>query len=120
MREEKLRRIAQELRRFADELDALAGPPQPRQRDNILRNDGYMLDWMTQLYERKAATGKNNSDIARDVFGEMRDPRGYLVARNRDRIGTYFKGTSYPKRATMLKLCASLGIDPATVRVPPC
>jgi len=60
-------------------------------------------------------TRHEHSDLARAVWGTVADQRGFQVARNRDRIGCYRRGTSYPSRATMPKVCAALSIDPATI-----
>lgn len=51
----------------------------------------------------------NSSDLARAIWGSTPDPRGYLVARNRDRIATYLAGTGLPSKETLPKLVAALG-----------
>jgi hypothetical protein len=56
------------------------------------------------LAAQMAARGLNHSDLARAIWGTVPDTRGYDVARNRDRIGAYLKGNSYPNLKTIWKL----------------
>jgi hypothetical protein len=60
----------------------------------------------------------NASDLARAIWGTTMDPRGYGVARNRDRVGAYLAGTGYPSRETLPKLCEAVGLDPNLVPLP--
>jgi len=70
--------------------------------------------------------GLSASEVARRVWGVTTDTRGYPVAKNRDRIGHYLRGTSYPEPENLVKLAdvigvpvAELAIDkPPTVRTP--
>jgi transcriptional regulator with XRE-family HTH domain len=50
------------------------------------------------------------SDLARAVWGTATDFRGYKVARNRDRIGHYLAGVSYPEPDNLKKLAEALGL----------
>ena len=52
----------------------------------------------------------NASDVARRVWGTTKDRRGYDVARNRDRIGHYLNGTSYPEPDNLAKLAEALDL----------
>ena len=52
--------------------------------------------------------GFNNSDLARAVWGETTDSKGYIVARNRDRIGVYLKGQGFPEASTLAKIAKVL------------
>lgn len=54
--------------------------------------------------------GLNPSDLARAVWGSRDDKRGYSVAINRDRIGRYLDGTSYPEPENLKRLADALGI----------
>ena len=54
--------------------------------------------------------GLNNSDLARCVWGTTTDNRGITVARNRDRIGRYLAGTSYPNPGNLWKIAGALGV----------
>lgn len=51
------------------------------------------------------------SEVARRVWGTMKDSRGYEVARNRDRIGHYLSGTSYPEQANLEALAQAVGLS---------
>jgi hypothetical protein len=52
----------------------------------------------------------NASEVARRVWGSTKDKRGYDVARNRDRIGHYLAGTSYPEPENLIKLADVIGV----------
>jgi transcriptional regulator with XRE-family HTH domain len=56
--------------------------------------------------------GWSNSDLARAVWGEAdatdKSGRTYRVARNRDRVGQYLKGTSFPEPRILAKLAEAL------------
>ena len=70
--------------------------------------------------------GLNNSEVARRVWGTTKDKRGYDVARNRDRIGHYLAGASYPEPENLVKLADVIGVPvaelasdkPPTIRTP--
>jgi len=57
-----------------------------------------------------ARSQKTASDLAREIWGSTTDKRGYSVGRNRDRIGHYLNGTSYPEPDNLEKLARALGI----------
>ena len=50
------------------------------------------------------------SEVARRVWGPATDTRGYTVAKNRDRIGHYLAGTSYPEPENLVKLAEALNL----------
>jgi transcriptional regulator with XRE-family HTH domain len=50
------------------------------------------------------------SDLARSVWGTTTDKRGYEVARNRDRIGHYLSGASYPGKENLAKIAKALSV----------
>lgn len=56
------------------------------------------------------AKGWGNSDLARAVWGETTDTKGYKVARNRDRIGVYLRGDGWPEPKTAEKMAEVFGI----------
>lgn len=58
------------------------------------------------------AKGFNNSDLARLVWGEAEDAKGYKVARNRDRIGVYLAGKSFPEARTLAEIAKCLDMTP--------
>ena len=68
-----------------------------------------MDQFARRLHAAMTAKGFNNSDLARAVWGETEDAKGYKVARNRDRIGVYLKGTQFPEPATLAKIAEALG-----------
>src|SRR5580765_5276428 len=61
---------------------------------------------------REAMTKGNlsASEVARRVWGITKDRRGYDVARNRDRIGHYLAGTSYPEPENLKGLANAVGL----------
>ena len=64
------------------------------------------------LSAKMAEHGLNHSDLARQIWGTITDTRGYQVARNRDRIGNYLAGTSYPSLDTKYKLGEVFSVFP--------
>ena len=62
------------------------------------------------LAAQMAARGFNHSDLARAIWGTVPDTRGYDVARNRDRIGAYLRGSSYPSLDTKYALAKALDV----------
>ena len=60
------------------------------------------------------------SEVARRVWGTTTDSRGYEVARNRDRIGHYMAGTSYPEPENLELLAKAIGVstDELTIERP--
>tara|TARA_R110002020_G_scaffold73888_3_gene189496 strand:- start:10403 stop:10750 length:348 start_codon:yes stop_codon:yes gene_type:complete len=56
--------------------------------------------------------GYSQSDLAREIWGVVRDKRGYEVAKNRDRISAYLRGKAVPDPANMKKLADVLGVTP--------
>lgn len=62
--------------------------------------------------------GLSASRVARRIWGEEKNHRGVAAAKNRDRVGLYKKGLSYPQPETMKKLADAIGI-PVEELVPP-
>jgi transcriptional regulator with XRE-family HTH domain len=50
------------------------------------------------------------AEVARRVWGTSTDKRGYEVAKNRDRIGHYLAGTSYPEPENLQKLADAVNV----------
>lgn len=50
------------------------------------------------------------SELARQIWGTTKDKRGYDVARNRDRIGHYLAGTSYPEPVNLEAIARVLDV----------
>lgn len=63
-----------------------------------------------RLYELMTTQGMSQSDLARAIWGTKKDPRGYDVAKNRDRISAYVRGASIPDPQNMAKLADALGV----------
>jgi hypothetical protein len=61
-------------------------------------------EFATWLDIEMACRGLTKSSLARLIWGSVDDPRGYKVAKNRDRIGVYLSGTGYPSLDTKYKL----------------
>ena len=73
---------------------------------------GHMLD----------ANAMRQSELARRMWGEVPNRRGNMVARGRDRIGHYLRGTSYPNPANLQKIADVFGVpvaELASARRPP-
>jgi len=62
------------------------------------------------LRELMLAKRISASDLAREIWGTMKDGRGYEVARNRDRVGHYLSGKSFPTRDNLVKIAKALGV----------
>ena len=60
----------------------------------------------------------NASEVARRVWGTSKDRRGYTVARNRDRIGHYLSGRSYPEPENLQKLAEAVGLTIEELAMP--
>jgi hypothetical protein len=61
--------------------------------------------------------GLNSSEVARRVWGVTKDTRGYEVAKNRDRIGHYLAGASYPEPGNLVKLADVIGVPVAELAI---
>jgi len=68
-------------------------------------------DFAKKLRDAMHARQLSASDVARAIWGTVPDPRGYPVAKNRDRIGAYLAGTGYPSKETLPKLCEAVGLS---------
>lgn len=55
--------------------------------------------------------GIKASEVARRMWSTTTDRRGYTVARNRDRIGHYLNGTSYPGPDNLRRLADAVGVS---------
>lgn len=52
----------------------------------------------------------SQSDLARLIWGTMKDERGYTVAKNRQILGKYISGTVEPRLATKRAIAGVLGV----------
>jgi len=69
-----------------------------------------MAAFSRTLSELMARKGMSQSDLARAVWGSTTDARGRDVARNRDRISHYVRGTQMPEAKTIKKLADVFGV----------
>lgn len=68
----------------------------------------------------RAAMKKANmtaSDVARQIWGTTTNPRGYEIARNRDRISQYLTGNSYPGPENLQKLADAVGVHVSVLQI---
>jgi transcriptional regulator with XRE-family HTH domain len=71
-----------------------------------------MQNFARRLHAALTKSGMSQSDLARAVWGRGIDPRGYNVAKNRDRIVHYLRGRALPSSDTLQKMAEALGMDP--------
>jgi transcriptional regulator with XRE-family HTH domain len=69
-----------------------------------------MQQFARRLHQLMTQKGWSNSDLARQVWGETTDTKGYTVAKNRDRVGVYLRGEGLPEPATLEKIAGVFGI----------
>jgi transcriptional regulator with XRE-family HTH domain len=69
-----------------------------------------MPDFAAALRQAMTKNKLTNSEVARRVWGTTKDSRGYNVAKNRDRIGHYLSGASYPEDENLQKIADAIGI----------
>ena len=75
------------------------------------------IPFASALSDAMANGNLKASEVARRIWGTTKDKRGYDVARNRDRIGHYMKGTSYPEPDTLIKLAEAVGVPVARLAI---
>lgn len=71
-----------------------------------------LQEFARKLYQALQARGWTQSDLARAAFGTTKDPRGYTVAKGRDRISVYLRGQSVPDPRNLEKIARALGTTP--------
>jgi ribosome-binding protein aMBF1 (putative translation factor) len=65
-----------------------------------------------RLHQARQLNGISQSDLAREVWGETTDSRGYTMAKNRDRISSYEKRKSAPSEQSLQVLARFFGLEP--------
>jgi len=65
-----------------------------------------------RLHQMLTDRGMSQSDLAREIWGETKDSRGYSVAKNRDRISAYLRAESLPEPQNLAKIAEVLGVAP--------
>ena len=71
-----------------------------------------LKSFATSLYRARVDKGWSQSELARRIWGSIKDARGYDVARNRDLISSYERGRSAPSRENLEQLATALGLTP--------
>jgi transcriptional regulator with XRE-family HTH domain len=66
----------------------------------------------SKLQHFRSEKGGSQSDLAREVWGEIETKTGRKVAKNRDRISTYEMGKSWPDPHNLMKIAQALGVPP--------
>jgi len=66
----------------------------------------------SRLQHFRTEKGWSQSDLAREVWGEIETKAGRKVARNRDRISVYEMGKAWPDPHNLVKIAAALGVSP--------
>lgn len=71
-------------------------------------------EFARRLASAMNAKGWTQSDLAREMWGEVastdKKGRTYMVAKNRDRIGSYLRGRGYPGPENLQRLAELLGM----------
>jgi transcriptional regulator with XRE-family HTH domain len=68
-----------------------------------------LQQFASRLLELRIAQGfPTQSALAREIWGEQINSRGYREAKNRDRISAYEAGRSWPDEANLVKLVKAL------------
>lgn len=55
------------------------------------------------------------SDLAKRIWGTMKDEKGNTVAVNRQALNKYLRGTVVPRRTTLRKIAKALGVPDASL-----
>jgi transcriptional regulator with XRE-family HTH domain len=72
-----------------------------------------LSEFSKRLTDLMARRGLSQSDVARAIWGTTTDGRGREVARNRDRLSHYVRGSQMPEPKTMSALAKVLGVEMA-------
>lgn len=72
---------------------------------------GVVGGFKQRLYQLRRDRGWSQSELARRVWGETTDARGYTVAKNRDRVSAYESGKAIPERTNLEALASALGVS---------
>lgn len=69
-------------------------------------------DFARRLHHYMTARGWTQSDLARAVWGERTNSRGYREAKGRDRISVFLKGSTLPETTTLTAIAKALDVEP--------
>lgn len=70
-----------------------------------------LSEFSKRLTDLMARRGLSQSDVARAIWGTVTDVRGRDVARNRDRVSHYVRGSQMPEPKTLSALAKVLGVE---------
>lgn len=88
-------------------------PPSPGGTAGITRTMQMELDaFADRLQHYRKSQGWSQSDLAREVWGEITMKNGRKAAKNRDRISTYEMGKSWPDPHNLTMIAKALGVTP--------
>ena len=79
--------------------------------------EGWHFD-RKKLSDAMTAAGMNQSQVAKAVWGTIKDSRGVEVARNRDRIRAYLEGSGATPD-NFAKVASALGVGVDDLRATP-
>jgi len=85
-------------------------PRNKSEGDDPSGDEGFAGGFKQRLYQARRDKGWSQSELARRVWGEVEDARGYMVAKNRDRISAYESGRAVPERANLDAIATALGM----------
>lgn len=83
-------------------LPKLKAPPTPEQKKA-------QTEFAARLKKLMEERGMTQSSLARELWGTIKDGRGYEVARNRDRISVYLAGLGLPEEDNAKSMAKILG-----------
>lgn len=69
-------------------------------------------EFARRLYRLMTEQNLSQSDLARKIWGETTDPRGFKVAKNRDRISQYLNARSLPDTENTRLIANALDVTP--------
>ena len=72
---------------------------QPRDAGFAKRLNGLLAD-----------SGMTQSQLAAKMYGRVANPKGALVAKNRDRVSVWLSGKNYPDKENLPLLARALGV----------
>lgn len=68
-----------------------------------------------KLQQLMAERDLTESDLAKRIWGTMKDEKGNTVAVNRQALNKYLRGTVVPRRTTLRKIAKALGVPDASL-----
>jgi transcriptional regulator with XRE-family HTH domain len=85
----------------------------PPSTTEIAVRRGKLKQLADNVRSRRSAKGWNQSALAREIWGEYRNPRtGRMSAKNRDRISSIEREKSWPEVQTLAQIASALETTP--------